>query len=58
MRYISKRLQDKNIIEQTNKLYLQILATIIYNFEKAFKRLLIATIKIEGKLLSTNLQLQ
>jgi len=24
MRYINKQLQDKNIVEQTNKLYLQI----------------------------------
>jgi len=35
MRYISKRLQDKNIVKQTNKLYLQILIIAIYSFKKS-----------------------
>jgi hypothetical protein len=34
MRYINKQLQDKNIVEQTNKLYLQILTIAIYSFKK------------------------
>jgi len=34
MRYVYKQLRDRNIIEQTSKLYLQILATTIYSFEK------------------------
>jgi hypothetical protein len=37
MRYVSKQLQNKNIINKINKLYLQILTIIIYNFKKNSK---------------------
>jgi len=34
MRYVSKQLRGKNIIKQTSKSYLQILAIAIYSFKK------------------------
>jgi len=37
MRYVNKRLRDKNIIKQTSKLCSQILANAIYNFKKDSK---------------------
>jgi len=33
MRYVNKQLRDRNIIKQTSKLYLQILATLIYIYK-------------------------